>query len=436
MEKWLTLWLQYLILLPSAVSCYLVMRNQLRYTPRKTAVFAVSFLSIYTVPAAVISFISDVSPNFLILASLPLFLFLYYRTLRCDFSKTLAIFTGICAMQTFPIQFAHAFDAVLHPQMIAAVMSREAALFGLGAACLMAAAFAWPELRWFYQMIDRLNIPKVWYATVILSALFLIGNVLAMPQFYSTLRVARIPYLFPILEGFALTVLTLIYMLFFYGTSIILENTELKERAQLLEMQGRQYQALLEQMQTTSRLRHDFRHSLRLLASLAERGDLQSIREHISQYTDNISDTVPVHYCLNPALNALFSYYQAAAQAAVVETDWRIELPDPLPVSEIDLASLFGNIIENAIDGCLSLPEGERYFCLTSEVRYGSRLYIVSTNSFDGKSQPDRNLYASTKHEGPGLGLTSVKAIAEKYGGSAQTSCSGTEFYMDVVIRL
>ena len=49
------------------------------------------------------------------------------------------------------------------------------------------------------------------------------------------------------------------------------------------------------------------------------------------------------------------------------------------------MTGLFGNLMENAIAGCLTVPESSRYFCLTSQVRHGNQLYIVSTVPFPKK---------------------------------------------------
>lgn len=92
--------------------------------------------------------------------------------------------------------------------------------------------------------------------------------------------------------------------------------------------------------------------------------------------------------------------------------------------------------MENAIAGCRTVPEGSRYFCLTTQVRHGNRLYIVSTNSFDGKVRKSSDGYLSTKHGGSGIGLASISAVSEKYGGLAKASNSDTEFFVDVVLKI
>lgn len=100
------------------------------------------------------------------------------------------------------------------------------------------------------------------------------------------------------------------------------------------------------------------------------------------------------------------------------------------------VASLFGNLMENAIEGCRTLPKEERYFCLTAEVRHHNGLYVVSTNSFDGIVRKGRDGYRSTKHGGKGAGLASISAIAEKYNGTADFSNSEREFFADVAVKI
>ena len=436
MQRWLSVLPQFLVLLPSAASCYYTMRNQMRYTLPKAAALCVAILLPYSLLCAGLSTILRINVNNLLLPSLVLFFFLYRRTVTASLPKCLAIYVGVCAVQSFPAQFAYSFDAFLHPASGAADFSVEAAFFQLGISCLIAAAFAWPACRRFFRIVDCLDIPKIWYTTVALSSLFLAFNILAVPISYSTLYTGRIYYIFPLLEGGLLALLTAIYLLFYHGTAVILEHAELKERSRLLEMQSRQYRTLQEHMHQTDRLRHDFRHSVHLLSSLAEKGDLGGIQAHLAGYKTILMEGTPINYCANAALNALFGYYLEKAVSAGVDTDWHIELPEPLPATELDMTSLFGNLMENAIDGCLTLPEDRRYFCLTTEIRHGNRLYIVSTNSFDGKVRKGKDGYRSTKHSGNGIGLAAIAVAAEKYGGSAQASNSDTEFFVDVVLKI
>ena len=435
-KEWANHFIQLLVLIPSALSCYYTVKNQMKYAAPKTVLICLAAILPYSFLASLLCAVFHIDTNFVFLPSLIAFFFVFRYTVTASLPKCLAIYAGVCAVQTFPAQFAYIFDAFLHPESGAANFSTEAALFQLGVSCLIAAAFAWPACRYFYRMVDSLDSPKIWFSTVALSSVFLIINVACVPQSYGSLHVGRSARLFPLIETGMLAILTSIYLLFYYGTSIILEHAKLKEHTHLLEMQSHQFRELQEYMRQTARLRHDFKHSVHLLSTLAENGDLESIRVHLSEYGRRLSENVSVNYCSNAALNALFGYYHEMADSEKIRTNWKIELPELLTVSELDMAALFGNIMENAISACTALPEDKRYFNLTAELRHGSTLYVVFTNSFDGNVSKGKDGYHSTKHSGRGTGLISIAAVAEKYGGSAQFSNSDKEFYADVLLKM
>ena len=434
--EYLSVLLQFLVLLPAAASCYFPLKNQMKYTPLKTAAICGTILLSYSLFCAYLHEALQIEVNTILLPSLVLFFFLYKHTITVDLSRTLAVYVGVCAVQTFPAQFAYVLDAYLHPMSGAAYLSTEAAFFQFGLSCLIVLAFIYPACQIFSCAVENLNFPKIWYSTVILSFVFLIFNVLSVPRSYSTLHVGRISYLFPLMEVCALILLIVIYVLFYSGAMMILEHTRLKERSQLLEMQSHQYRTLQEHMNQTARLRHDFRHSVHLLSSLAEKNDIENIRTHLAEYETRLAENTTANYCSNVALNALFGYYHELAVSAGIDTDWKIELPEPLTVSELDMAGLFGNLMENAIAGCLEVSYNLRYFCLTAEIQHGNRLYVVSTNSFSGKVRKWKDGYRSTKHSGKGTGLVSISAIAEKYQGSARASNNDKEFFVDVVLKI
>ncbi|MCM1227220.1 MAG: ATP-binding protein [Clostridium sp.] len=435
-NKFLSAFIQMLVLLPGAASCYLTVINRMRYSKLKTAAMCMAVILPFSVISAVLHAMLSLDVNVILLPSLALFFFLFRRTINLDFSCTLAIYVGVCAIETFPAQFACAFDAALHPESGASDLSTEAALFQFGFSVLMLAAFTYPATHHFQLVVDKLNFPKLWYSTVALSSVFLILNVIAVPRSYSTLHTGRMIWIFPIFEAGSFAVLTAVYILFYHSAFVILEHTKLSERTRLLEIQAHQYHSLQEHMRQTARLRHDFRHSVRLLSSLAEKGDIDSIRVHLAEYDTSLTENAPANYCANSALNALFGYYQEMAVSAGIRTDWQIELPEPLSFAESDMAALFGNIMENAIAGCQTIQSDSRYFCLTTEIRNGNRLYVVSTNNFDGIVKMKEGQYLSTKRNGSGIGLQSMKIIAEKYHGIARFSHSNDEFYGDIMLHM
>lgn len=111
-----------------------------------------------------------------------------------------------------------------------------------------------------------------------------------------------------------LAILTAIYVLFYLGTTVILEHAELKERTHLLEMQSRQYRALQEHMRQTTRLRHDFRHSVHLLSRVRNGKD----GYHSTKHSENGIGLT--------AITTAAEKYGGSAQASNSDTEFFVDV--------------------------------------------------------------------------------------------------------------
>ncbi|MCM1333548.1 MAG: GHKL domain-containing protein [Bacteroides sp.] len=432
-NEWIGLFIQSLVLIPSAISCYLPAKNQMKSTTQKTLALICAVILPLAFAAASVSTIFRININLVILPAMIAMFFLYRLTVKFDLSRSLAVYVGVCAIQTFPSHFATIFDMYVSNE--AETLTVGASLVNLGLSCALTAAFVYPARNLFSKAVDEPGLSKIWFMTVPISFVFLIFNIFAMPASYDVVRESRLIFLYPAFEVFGLIVLISIYVLFYRGAIILIERARLEKRSILMEMQARQFRELQEYVKQTGRLRHDFRQSVRLLAGLAEKGDTESIRAYLSEYEQRFSESSAVNYSANAALNALFAYYHSIAESEEIKVDWHIELPEPLTVSELDMAALFGNLMENAIDACSAISKERRYFNLTTEIR-ANELYIVSTNSFDGKTLKSGSEYRSTKRGGTGTGLMSIAAVAEKHGGTMRAYNSEGEFFVDVVMKI
>ena len=88
----------------------------------------------------------------------------------------------------------------------------------------------------------------------------------------------------------------------------------------------------------TKIIRHDTRHILSTIASLAESGDMQAILD----FTDNAYQKPDMpeafHYCTDALLNAtLYSYFKSAEESGIL-LQISVTIPDILPVDSAGLA--------------------------------------------------------------------------------------------------
>ncbi len=181
-NEWFSLLLQFLILVPGALSCYLPVKNRMRFSEGKTIALCCSTAALFSFIGASIAAAWDISPNIIGIPILAISFFLYKRTVRLDLPRALAIYVGVCAIETFPVQFGPFADIYFKSE--AEGMTFQRSMVMLGSSCLMLAAFFRPARENFSKAVEELDMPKIWYSTATISAIFFVFNILATPASY------------------------------------------------------------------------------------------------------------------------------------------------------------------------------------------------------------------------------------------------------------
>lgn len=203
--------------------------------------------------------------------------------------------------------------------------------------------------------------------------------------------------------------------------SIVNRQYELHERA---------YRIYQERDEAERRLRHDFRHQLAVLSVLAEEGKLDELREYINGMVQSIPVNAQNRLAGDPDLDALLQYYRYEAQQAGVWFVSRIETPIERYVKAVDLTVVLGNLLENAVHAA-GRGQGERYVDLRIG-KVADVCMIVVRNSYDGSLNERNGRFLSTKHEGMGMGLESVRLTAQRLCGECSVKHDGHEFTVRV----
>lgn len=203
-----------------------------------------------------------------------------------------------------------------------------------------------------------------------------------------------------------------------------------------LSMQKEHYRHINESMEETRRLRHDMRHYIRLLSIMAEEGNVGGIRRFLGQVAPVAEDLTPLTYTGNYALNAVLSHYMSRARSAGIETNVNIMLPEALGIPEEDSCVIFGNLMENGIEACERQEEGERRFLLLRSSQEKGRMLIVMDNSYEGNVRYNQGFFCSSKRNGVGIGVESVKTIVKKYEGTAFFEPGEKVFRVSIVIPI
>ncbi len=216
------------------------------------------------------------------------------------------------------------------------------------------------------------------------------------------------------------------------------QNERLAFEIGLMEIQideQRKYNELIARNEDVlKKQRHDLHHHLIAIRELAENGN-----EKLSDYLDTLSKNIPtahISYCENKAVSAILSHYAEICRGEQIEFHAKLIVPEmrKTPLNS-DLAIIFGNLLENAIEACMKIDKEKRFIRIGSDISY-DMLIITMDNSYDGNFLSVDGRFRSTKREGFGIGLSSVQSVVRKYCGDAKFEDKDGYFQSSVYMRI
>lgn len=166
---------------------------------------------------------------------------------------------------------------------------------------------------------------------------------------------------------------------------------------------------------------HDIHHYFYQIRNLAMEGENQSIMEMIDQVEGQIKVEADKRiYVGNRILNSIFVVCGQKAKeydvALSIEAEANIDMTF---IRDVDMISMFGNILDNAIEAAAKCEEGKRE--VQVRLFMGSRYirYFEVRNTWNGVlKREDQRLLSTKKDTGNhGLGVEIIKELASKYGG-------------------
>lgn len=427
--------LQFSVLIPASILALLPMKNQFRFSAKHIAAVLTLLLLCIIPLCAWITSSAGIASNIVLFPLIVLFFFCYHYVVKSPWEISLSVFLLVMSVMSFPPDISIAIDAAIHPTEVISDGCIIATSVQLILSFLFTLLLSYPLHRFLTKLVDNLYLNKAWIATLPVPFIFILLNVLIQPQYYETLYTNRLFVIYICYLVLAMFLLFIIYLIFYLVAVGITQSAQNRERMRFLEMQESQYLAQQQYIAESARLRHDFRQQLGSMAEMAANGQYDELKSLLLSCVNSLPARTTV-YCENVPVNALLNYYASLMDSAEIQRDWKIQLPPSgyFRITDMELCSLLGNILENACYGCGNIAPVKRYHILTICVKHQNSLYISSANSFDGYIKKSGNVYRSTHHAGSGLGLYSINTTAEKYDGFVHTSHTDKEFTIDVVV--
>lgn len=227
--------------------------------------------------------------------------------------------------------------------------------------------------------------------------------------------------------------LVIYYLLSSIGNEgdLVMENDMLRHYLQYEQRNMDDEKRIYDQIRS---LRHEMRNYLTLLKQQIASGQLEEAEAFIDQFQGRVRSFSNIVQTDNETLNFILNTHLSQAAALGIATKVRIEETD-IPMRDIDLHSLLGNMLNNAIEALMKEPEEQRDLQIEI-VPKGGYLSLLVRNAVSASVLASNPHLLTSKEDVSqhGFGVQIIRAITDKYRGMVDFYERASFFCVDVMI--
>jgi len=210
------------------------------------------------------------------------------------------------------------------------------------------------------------------------------------------------------------------------------EKAKRLEMESMLRKQHEQYIVRSASIEQLNKRYHDLKHYLTALPQLARSDDIEA---QVSMISREIGDFELYRCTGNAVVDVILAEKLKYCSEKGIRLTAYISVPELDFMDSLDICTLFGNSLDNAIEAVSTLP-GELCEIHAKATRRGGMLCYTVSNYYDEISTDRTGRLLSTKGKGHGLGLENIRTAVEKYGGSVATDIGEKRFTLNVLIPI
>lgn len=265
------------------------------------------------------------------------------------------------------------------------------------------------EFRWVFVL-----------SGILLSALVLeYQRLLQYGLLYST---AGIPGMQEILKGSLVSFLTMVILvsvmlfLIWKNRSIKRENTFLLMKE---EMEKQKYEEMNAAIEQNKELVHDTKNHFLVISEYVKNQEYEKLEKYVDEIRENFVKINPQIYTGNPVVDLILGQKRILAVKKGIEFQLDATPLSSLAMEEREICSLFGNLLDNALEACEQVTDKERRKIVVKIEQHMQMLFLEIQNGVDQIPVRSGQNFLTSKQDKSlhGYGLKSVERIVARYDG-------------------
>ncbi|MEG1285210.1 MAG: GHKL domain-containing protein [Romboutsia sp.] len=211
----------------------------------------------------------------------------------------------------------------------------------------------------------------------------------------------------------------------------ILQN-ELNLYHQQTKLQYQYYDNLENKYKESRKLIHDIRNHLHTVEDLYNMNDAKLGKKYTDDIHQMLNELNQKYYTSNKVLNIILNDKFQTIKNTHIKVELRIGDVDLSFIRNIDITTIFANLLDNAIEAANDVKE---HSYINIEVdKFNEFIVINVKNSTINKPIKKGKRFKSTKKNHEGIGIENITKAIDQYDGTIVVDYSDNEFKVNIVI--
>lgn len=272
-----------------------------------------------------------------------------------------------------------------------------------------------------------------WHEITFYVILILFETVIFAYVSYMTQNYTRGTFIMLMMAGFVVLDVYMMYILHKVSSSRKAEHEiELMHQQEQLQMQ--MYLELQKKYDLSRSVTHDVKRHIRSLEKLVEHNSTEKAEQYFKDLHKSLNRLNPMVKNKNTMLAIILNTVAERAETEKIRLDMDIEDFSMSFMRDIDITTIFSNILDNAIEACCELPIEKRKIHVTLRNKL-DLMILRMTNSCVYNTNHEKILH-SNKIGHSGIGLLNVKNVVEQYDGVMEIIRKDNQFQIAITIPI
>ena len=259
---------------------------------------------------------------------------------------------------------------------------------------------------------------------------------------YSTVNMLAIESIVAFKEHYVITCVNIGYIVFanlylFYYMRMTDEKNELDLQVVMMKqqesLQFEYYEIQRERYRQSIAILHDVSKHIRSIEELYKAGEDDQALQYTKEIDNILKPLIPADYSNNPMLNILLSDKKQLAESQGIRFRIKIEKAGLDFMAPMDVTTLLGNLLENAIEAC-ERCQGKKDISISIR-NYNDMLSIRIENTVEWEVKFQNSRPVRESGDRGGIGTLNVERCVEKYGGSVLYRNENGKFCCDILLN-